>query len=138
MDLNILKIDLDLKFITNAKRVLKERLSYLNDMGVLDYKIIKSIVLGKKTSYNAKIILKEDVKDEKNIIILQLMLGSDYMKEVNTFLNHFIFNMRYSNRMFDVKRYQKGVIKESKKTDVTKEILDYVSNKNNVRKKFKN
>jgi len=136
MELNILKVDIDFRFKRNTIKLLIERLSYIHDLGLYDCNQIKKIELIFKTKYGCKIYLKKDLYDEKNIILFQLLLNSDYMKEVNTILNHFKFNMDYSNRMFDCKRYKYGEIKIGKIYDVTDEVLNKVLKKN--RKKFKN
>lgn len=105
-------------------------------MGIFDCNIIDCIVLSRKTKYNAKIILKSSLKDEKNIIIMQLLLGSDYQKETNTILNHFKLSMKYSNRLFDVKKYRENKIKYAVFCDATTEIKNYVLGIE--RKKYKN
>jgi len=134
MDDNILKVDLDLNLKSECIKQLVERLSYMHDLGAFPIKHIKKINLGKKTSYHCKIYLKTDLKPEL-IIMLQLILGSDYRKEVNTILNHFVLDMKYSNRCFDIKKYKDGSIKESKIYDVTEEVIKKVSSKK--RRKYK-
>lgn len=136
LELNILRIDNDLKTKKEILELLKERISYIQDMGVFHVKSISKIELIYKTKYSAKIYLNCNLKDEKNIIILQLLLSSDWRKETNTILNHFKLNQEYSNRMFDVKRYPRGIIRHANITNVTKEVLDYVNSKE--RKKFRN
>jgi hypothetical protein len=136
MELNILKVDLDIKFKSFAINTLIERLSYMHDLNFYDCNEIKKIELIFKTTYGCKIYLKSDLYGEKNVIIIQLLLGSDFMKEINTMLNHFKFNMNYSNRMFDCKRYKGGQIKIGKIFDVTVEILKQVLHKQ--RKKYRN
>jgi hypothetical protein len=130
MELNILKIDLDKKSFFLTIKILKQRLSYLHDLKIFSCNLIEEIVLIKKTKYSAKIYLKENLADEKNIIILQLLLGSDYMKEANTLLNHFVYKMSYSNRMFDVKRYKNGDVICGVKYNVTNKIKQYILDKN--------
>lgn len=130
MDLNILKPDCDLRFKFQIINLLKERLAYIHDMGILKSNHIKKIELMYKTKYSAKIYLKDNLKDEKNIIIMQLLLGSDYMKETNTIVNHFMLNMQYSNRMFNIKRYPNKKIRVARLYDVTNLVLNHVSNKN--------
>lgn len=128
MENNILRIDLDIKTKRLAVNKICYRLFYLNSIGVLKKDIIKSVTLIYKTSYSCKIMLNIDIKPEF-IIIFQLLLGSDWKKESNTTLNHYILNMEYSNRMFDVKRYPNGEIITAKKTDITKQVISYI-NKN--------
>jgi hypothetical protein len=146
MELDVLKIDLDFHLKKSTINLLKERLSYLHDLSIFDSSIIKKIELIHKTKYSCKIYLKENVFDEKNIILLQLLLGSDWMKEANTFLNHFKYKMKYSNRLFDAKNYNvrnssfainilrkpkyKKFMKIAKITNVTDEILTHVLNPN--------
>jgi len=129
MELNILKIDLDEEHYNRAIKTLKQRLSYLCDLGMFNCDLIESIFIIKKSKHSVKIYLTENLFDEKNVIILQLLLGSDYMKEVNTFMNHFKFKMSYSNRMFDVKRYKDQSIISCTRYDVTKEIKNYILDK---------
>lgn len=126
MEKNILKIDLDLKFKASAMKQLKERLAYMHDLKFFDIKNIKRIELIKKTSYGSRIVLHEDIPEEL-IVVIQLMLGSDYRKEVNTMINHFKLGMAYSNRLFTVKRYRANKLKKARVINVTQEIVDYVS-----------
>ena len=135
MEKNILKIDLDLDKRKDCINLIFERLSYLHDLEVFPYTHINKIVLGKKKSYNCKIYLNKDIS-EKLIIILQLILGSDWKKEVNTLLNHFVLKMNYSNRMFDIKRYPNGKLKTSKHYDITEIINKKIYS--DKRKKNKN
>lgn len=136
METNVLKIDLDIKTKKKAIKHLRERWSYFHDIKFLDCEIIDQIVLVRKSTYGCKIYLKRSLEMSYLIIIVQLCLGSDWMKEVNTTLNHYKYNMEYSNRLFTVKRYRDGRLKFAKEYDVTKEILDYVYSDN--RKKFSN
>lgn len=129
MELNILKIDLDEIFYLNVIKTLKQRLSYLSDLGIFNPDIIEKVIIIKKSKHSVKIYLSKNLYNEKSVIITQLLLGSDYMKEANTLLNHFVYKMSYSNRMFDVKRYKTGEIISCKQYDVTKEILDYIYDK---------
>jgi len=129
MDLDILKIDLDLKYHRDARLQLRDRLCYMHDLKFLDVTVIKSIELIKKTNYSAKIYLNHQF-DEKMIVILQLLLGSDWRKEVNTIINHYKLGMEYSNRMFDVKRYKHGEIKKADKQDITRTIVQYIKSSN--------
>lgn len=126
MDKDILKIDLDCPSTTKTLKLLKERLSYMHDINFLKVdECIKKIVLIHKSNWSVKIFLTDNV-DETLIIILQLMLGSDYRKEINTMINHYRLNMEYSNRLFDIKRYKGDVLKDSKRVNVTKEVLSHV------------
>ncbi|MFW6282490.1 MAG: hypothetical protein ACOC1P_00350 [Minisyncoccales bacterium] len=136
MELNILKIDLDEKCYRKAFNQIRHRLCYMNDLSFFDIEIIEKIELQRKTSFGCKIYLKENLPSEKDVIMFQLLFGSDYMKEVNTILNHFKFKMEYSNRLFDCKRYKGGKIKSAKKFNVTEEIIDFV--KDEKRKKSYN
>ena len=126
-DLFVLKVDLDLKYKKDALASIKSRFSYMHDLGFLKFKQVESINLVKKTNYSAKIRLKKPLKDMKSIVLFQLMLGSDYRKEINTLINHYSLNMKYSNRMFDIKRYKGGEYKIAKIIDVTTEIYKYIS-----------
>lgn len=127
MEQNILKIDLDKPSQSSAVTLLKHRLAYLHDLGILEFHNIESIFLVEKTKFGAKIHLKQNI-NEHNIIFLQLVLGSDWRKEVNTFMNHFIMNMEYSNRLFDCKRYKGGELKFSRKISVYEAVRMYVLN----------
>lgn len=126
MDLDLLRIDLDKRFRFQAVRQIKERLCYLNDIGVFYSDLIKKVELIKKRTYGVKIYLKQPVKSESLIIILQLLIGSDYQKEANTLLNHCKLNMQYSNRLFNCKRYKKGKILIAEKIDVTNDIITFI------------
>jgi hypothetical protein len=130
MEKNILKIDLDMKNKKNVIKHLKERLSYVEDIGFFNVsEKIEKIILIKKSSYGCKIFLNENLKEEYSIVIFQLILGSDYMKEINTLYNHYVLEMQYSNRLFDCKRYKNGKIKIAKEINITTEILQYINSK---------
>lgn len=132
METNLLKIDLDIPMRKDCIKLLQERLAYLNDLGALPIEHIKSITLVKKTRIGCKIYLHVHLKAEM-IIMLQLILGSDYKKEVNTILNHFVLGMEYSNRLFDIKQYKCGKIMGASKYDATKLVKDYVLDKNRIK-----
>jgi len=129
MELCVLKIDNDSLTKKGIIKTLKERLSYMSDIGIFNIDEIEKIELIFKTKYSSKIYLKSNLKDEKSVIVCQLLLGSDYKKEVNTILNHFKLEMEYSNRMFNIKRYAKGKILIAKVHNVTQEILKHVQDK---------
>lgn len=118
MDTDILKIDLDCKFKWQAINLLGERLGYMNDLNFFHFHNINTVTLIKKSTYGAKIKLKKKLTPEQ-IVIFQLILGSDYRKEVNTLLNHHKFGMEYSNRLFTCKRYKGNKIKVAKIIDIT-------------------
>lgn len=105
----------------------------MHDLKFFDFDRIDKIYLIKKRSYGAKIYLDEPINQEWFIILLQCLLGSDYMKEVNTCINHFKLNMDYSNRLFDIKRYRSGKIKKSSKMDVTNDIKEYIYSSDRIK-----
>jgi len=121
MNRKILKIDLDLKTREEAISLLMERMKYFKDIFGVEYTYWKKIELVKKTRYSARIFLKKDLLDDKNIIILQLIFGSDWRKEINTFYNSQALKMSYSNRMFDMKYYNKK-FKYAEVEDITEEL----------------
>lgn len=127
-DARLLKIDLDLKRKNQSISQLKERLAYMHDLNFIDFdKNIDKIVLMKKTAYACKIYLKKDM-EVRMIVIMQLLLGSDYRKEINTLINFYKLKMQYFNRLFDIKIYKGGKIKSSEVTDVTEEIRRHIYN----------
>jgi len=71
-------------------------------------------------------MLKNKECEELFVVTLQLMLGSDYKKEINTLINHFKLEMEYSNRLFTTKRYANGKLKTAIIIDITKEVKDFV------------
>lgn len=133
MDKDILKIDLDKKSYEEALNELKERFAYMHDLHLFHIDNIEHICLVHKTNYSCKVWLNVKLP-EHFIIILQLICGSDWRKEVNTCLNHYKLGMEYSNRMFDVKRYKKGEIRNAKFIDITDEIYNYVNSSERVKK----
>lgn len=134
MELDLLRIDLDIPRKEDAIKHLKERLSYWHDIGFYPITMIESIVLLKKSSYGAYIKLIKPLSDEKSVVLFQSLLGSDYMKETNTLINHFMLEMEYSNRLFSVKRYKNGKIKTGKKIDITNDIIKYIYSKKRIKK----
>lgn len=123
----LLRVDLDIKTKQKSVQILSERLAYMNDLNFLKSKNIKKIELIKKTRYGAKITLKREINFNL-LIILQLMLGSDYRKEINTMINFYKLKMKYFNRLFTIKMYKDGKVKGAEIIDVTNEVLDYVNN----------
>lgn len=135
--MNILKIDYDeFRTLPEVKTELKKRLSYIYDLKLISLKYLRKIETVKKTNYCVRIYFTKNFKCESDIIILQLLLGSDWMKETNTYLNHFVLNMQYSNRIFTTKRYKGNKIKTAKIKNITLNILTYLKSK--TRKKNKN
>lgn len=125
MEDNILKIDLDIPTLTKATKLIKERLAYMNDIKFLNINNVDKIEFLYKSTYGCKITLKSSWTPEF-IVILQLLLNSDYKKEINTLINHVKLKMKYSNRLFTSKRYTTGEIKTAKVIDKTKLIKSYV------------
>lgn len=117
---NVLKIDLDLDSREEAIRQIVERMRYFKTIFGVDYKYWQKIELLKKTRYSAKIHILKPVKDEKSIIILQLVFGSDWRKELNTYYNSQVLKMDYSNRLFNGKNYG-NKFKFAEVEDITEE-----------------
>lgn len=126
MKKNILKIDLDLKNRTQAVNQLVERISYFKSVFEVDYSFWKKIELVKKSRYGAKITLSKEI-NHKHLIILQLVFGSDWRKEINTFYNSEVLKMDYSNRLFTTKPYG-NKLKTAEIEDITEEILKNLKN----------
>ena len=122
MELNILRIDLDEPNRKEAIEQLAERIKYFKDFGFADLKYWHKIELVKKRTYGARITLIEPVRDSRSIITLQLVFGSDWRKEINTFFNDVVLEMDYSNRLFNGKAYKKGFMVVDPE-DVTEEVL---------------
>lgn len=136
MNRDVLKVDLDLKDIRQVKKQLGIRLGYLHDIHLFNFNHISLIEAGKKKTWNAKIYLKNNIKEEQ-VLFLQLILGSDWRKEANTILNHYHLGMKYSNRMFDIKIYYNlQNIMKARKVDITEDVKKRVFDKN--RKPYKN
>lgn len=127
MEKNILKIDCDCESLEETIDLIVERCSYLHDTGFLPFKHFNKIIAGKKTKFNVKIYLNCDLREEF-IIMLQLIFNSDWRKEINTIVNHYVLKMDYSNRMFDIKRYKSGNLKYSKKYNITSIVEEKVRN----------
>lgn len=132
MDKNLLKLDYDTRFVGKVVRILSERLSYAHDLGFFYFENIEYIKLEKKTGWNARIKLKHDYP-EHFIMWFQTILGSDWMKEINTYMNHYKFGMEYSNRLFQTKRYKGGKILTAKTMDVTDIIRRKVMDKKRIK-----
>jgi len=127
MEKNILKIDCDCDTLEEVIDLIVERCSYLHDTKFFPFHNFNKIIAGKKTKYNVKIYLNHNLKEEF-IIMLQLIFNSDWRKEINTIVNHYLLKMDYSNRMFDIKRYKVGNIKYSKKYNITSIVEEKVRN----------
>ena len=120
---DILKIDLDLNIMRITKNFLKERLIFLDKINILNFDKIKKVELIKKNRYSARIYLKKSLKFDKDIIIIQSILGDDYKRTAVNFrdLN---LNIKSFNRLFDVKRNVNGEYIKAKYYDITKFILE--------------
>jgi len=136
VELNILKLDLDIQTKDLAIDHLFKLFSYATDIGFLKINKIKKIELVKKTTYGARIYLKFDLKNLNNVVMLQSIFGSDPLKEMNVLINHHKLNMIFSNRIFDIKRYPDGSYKFSKLIDITNIIFKKV--KDEQRKRWNN
>ena len=128
MELNILKIDLDINDLHKAILHIHNRLAYMHDMNFFHISEITKIEFVYKTSYGCRIFLKKPLNSEMFLVLMQSLLGSDYMKEVNTMLNHFKFKLNYSNRLFTSKRYVGGEIKNAEIYDFTYQIVESIKN----------
>lgn len=128
MDLDILKIDLDIPKKQEAIKKIDFMLSYFEDIHFYKFDNIENIILIKKKTYGCVIKLKKKLKDEKSVVLFQLLLGSDPLKETNTLLNHYMLNMQYSNRLFTTKRYKNNKIIEAKTYDITELISKKIKN----------
>lgn len=120
MKKNVLKIDLDLDSREEAIKTIVERMRYFKNLFGVDYKYWYKIELLRKTKYSARIHILKPVKDERSIIILQLVFGSDWRKELNTFYNSEVLKMEYSNRLFTIKNYNDRFL-EAEIEDITDE-----------------
>jgi hypothetical protein len=131
-----LKIDLDAKSKSLAIKQICDRLSYMHDLKFLNISGIDKVFLITKTNTSVKIKFKRKCLNVNSLVIMQLLLGSDYRKEINTLINFHYLRMQYFNRMFDVKRYKDGTIIEAKIEDVTDKVIKYILNEK--RKKYRN
>lgn len=126
---HILKVDLDIRFMDVAIKILTERLKFLSDVNILPFKHVTKIELFKKSNYSAKIYLNKDLQP-MSLILLQSILGDDWKRTAITFRDYKM-NLRNYNRLFDVKRYVGGEYKTSKIFDVFDIIKkEIVKNKN--------
>lgn len=128
-EFDTLKIDLDAKSVRSAINRVKDRLSYMHDLAFLNVKNIKEIRIITKTNSSVKIFFKKKCFNANSVVMMQLLFGSDYRKEINTLINYHYLKMQYFNRMFDVKRYKDGTIKTATYYDATEEIIKYVLSK---------
>lgn len=129
-ELKIIKIDMDVKTKKELINNLIERLSYLYDLEFIYIDTIEKIEIVKKTKYSCKIYLNESFNEMKDLVLFQLIMGSDWRKEVNTLYNCYVLNMNYANRMFDVKKYKYRKYKSAIKEDITNEIMNKLKDEN--------
>lgn len=122
-DLRVLLIDLDMKDKKKAIETLTERLWFLSGLKLLNIESIIKIELSKKKNYSAKVHVNHDIPIQC-IIVLQLLLGSDYRKEAITLKRHFDGEPD-CNWMFDYKHYiSKGEFIKSEKEDITTIVME--------------
>lgn len=122
MDLKILKIDLDVKYKEDAVQIITDRLIFLTKLDIIPYKNIESIMLVHKLRYSCKIYFNKDLSEEY-IIILQLLLGSDWQKEAMTFYRHYVTGANNSNWLYDIKRYPDNTYKQAEYIDISEEVF---------------
>lgn len=118
----VIKIDLDLKEMHDAKNLIKDRLKFLSRVGLFDFNFIESVELLQKKTYSCKINLNIQIKDPLYLILIQSILGDDYKRTAITFRDYKA-NCRNWNRLFNIKRYSDGTYIKSKSYDITEYIL---------------
>ncbi len=128
-DAYLLKVDLDFATIEETKTWLSERFAYLHDIGFLDWANVQKVEGIYKKNWAVRITTSKPL-DVDFIVMMQLLLGSDFRKEANSMINYYKLGMRYWNRMFDIKRYPDGFVMEGKSRDITKDIEDHVLDEN--------
>ena len=127
IDKEILKLDLDLTTRKEVKELLIERLTFLDKTNILPKKYINKIESIHKNNYSVKIYLNKFLKDKKDLIILQSILGGDPKHIAITFRDYEL-GIKNFNRLFDVKRNVNGEFKYAKVYDITFEILSNLEN----------
>lgn len=129
METNTLKVDSDIQDKVLAIEDIKYRLKFMHEMKILNYEDITKIELIQKSKCSFKVYLNSEFDLAPLFIVtLQLILGSDYRKEICTLFNHYHMNMDYSNRLFTTKKYKNGNFIHAKIEDVTKLIKNYIGN----------
>lgn len=132
---NILRLDLDLHSKKKCITHLIERLYYLNHLKYLSIERIDKIILVKKKTYGCKIYLNKKCSVDY-IFKAELILGDDWKKAVCSQINYYKYEMDYSRRLFEVKKYPDGKVRVAKLIDVTKDVRDYIINAVAVREKM--
>lgn len=122
-----LKVDLDIISKSKAITQLKERLLLMQTQGMIHYSMIENIILIYKTSFSVKINLNKNIKDEKDLIIMQGILGDDWKRLAVSFSDYCTGNP-YWNKLFDMKRYSDGSYIMAQQFDVTQEIISCLNN----------
>lgn len=127
-DAYLLKVDLDFATMEEVTIWLRERFAYLHDIGFFDWSNVQKVEGVHKTNWAVRVTTSKPL-DVDFIVIMQLLLGSDYRKEANSLMNYYKLGMRYWNRMFDIKRYPDGSVMQGESRDITQEIGDHILNK---------
>ena len=125
-DRHFLKVDLDIKSKSKAIKHLIHRLTFLHLMSVLSVENIAKIELIKKSSYSVRITTKNELVNVDLIVIIQLLLGSDYKKEAHTIRNFYVYGFQYFNRLFSYKCYSNNEVISSQFIDITQQIIPCV------------
>jgi len=118
----ILKIDLDIKTKSKSILLLKERLQFLINVNLIKIGFIDKIELIKKDNFSCKIYINKIIEDEIFLILFQSILGDDWKRTAIT-LRDKRLKIRNWNRLFDVKKYTNGELKEAIYFDMTENIL---------------
>ncbi|NCC70689.1 hypothetical protein EOM09_03840 [bacterium] len=103
----IIKIDLDLNTQDECINQIKERINFLNKLGIIKISKIEKIQTIYKKTYSAKIFYKDNIKDDYHLILIQSILGDDWRRTSITFRDK-IIGIKNFNRLFDIKRYENG------------------------------
>ena len=118
MDNCEIKIDFDMDYQSELIEKLIERLNFISKLKIIDLKYIEKIILIKKSKFSARVILSKNIKNTKNLILIQSILGDDWRRTAITFRDYEL-GIRNFNRMFDCKRYADGTYKTAINTDIT-------------------
>lgn len=124
---NILRIDLDMETKKQCIEHIWVRLAYLNDISAFFYKNIRSITLIQKKRFGCKIILKKPILINFSIH-LESILGDDWRRNINVLVNYHKYNMKYYDRIFDIKFYKDEAYITGIEHDITKIISKKVNN----------
>ena len=129
-----LKLDIDFKPTDTNKLVdqIIERVIFLEDVFCVQFEKFEVFETNKGLHIYVKIGSKNKLKNT-DIVVLQLVLGSDYKREIYNWMRvRNGGNVKYWNKLFKKKTVKGVVVSEEKKTELAVELESKLNSAKNL------